>query len=51
MSALLSEFCTVKVLVGLENLSALQRSAFRRALMYCRCIGVSIGTAGKRPYK
>ena len=47
MPTLLNEFCTVKVLVGLENLSALQNSEvskFGRAL-------VSNRTAAKRLYK
>ena len=37
-SALLSEFCTVQVLVGPQNLSTLQTSevsAFQRAVKYC----------------
>ena len=47
MSALSSEFCTVQVLEGLKNLSALRNSivsAFGSILKYC-INGTSIGTA------
>ena len=52
-SALLSEFCTVQVLKGPKNLSALRNSevsAFGSILKYC-INSASIETASKWPHK
>ena len=52
-SALSSEFCTVQVLKGPKNLSALRNSEvseFRSILKYC-INSAPIGTASKWPHK